>query len=375
MLALSIGKVDAHGAFFQLCVRNPSLNMFVVWDPVRQRWAVLRSAVLSLGNGHSCMDWCAFAFVWERLLCDIGIPVSFYVDDGIVFLPAGLERLFIDTVETVASWLGITLSTKPSAKSYGGLGNEVEILGLSYTVSGDMSSPALRVMMTRSMREVILREFDVVISRLSSTDWGGGITVKVLQRICGLVNFVLTHSEYKMNLAQVVFLLRLASDHTNHSLRSSIQEDPGLRHQVKRALQDLADFVLRDDVVAYIDRERLERGRITVYTDAALSGGGPGGPTLGLGGVIVTPEGQLATFSFVDTDPIYDGRSIMVYELLAVELAIELWGDLLRDKWALFKVDNMGAVYALTKWTTNCRVCMELVARIQRRLRALETLP
>ena len=91
--------------------------------------------------------------------------------------------------------------------------------------------------------------------------------------------------------------------------------------------------------------------------------------------MIVTPEGQLATFSFVDTDPIYDGRSIMVYELLAVELAIELWGDLLRDKWALFKVDNMGAVYALTKWTTNCRVCMELVARIQRRLRAPETLP
>eukprot|EP00392_Amoebophrya_sp_AT5.2_P013516 g13640.t1 len=126
------GKLDMFQACLQLAVKDPSRNLFQVFDPETETFRCGMLNVLSFGNVHSVFGFCAgISELVNSVVNEIlEIPCAVYVDDLIFLGAQGLAPIYMKAIRRLLAAMGIAVA--PEKCFTAEHGEKIDLLGIDF---------------------------------------------------------------------------------------------------------------------------------------------------------------------------------------------------------------------------------------------------
>ena len=366
-VTLSEGEVDLLGAFFQNGVKRPWFNKQRAWygHTSKPRWVKIASFCFSFGNRWSCPGFCATIHVIELLLNSWGIPISFYIDDGIIFACVGLDDFFVWVVLEVLSLFGWAVSTKTGGVIRGAINKPIDVLGLDHMTYISNGQPHFSVTIPQQKRDALAKLVscllsDMIEAEAKSHDDVISLNVLDFQRVVGTIGFFTWNSSSRPELVALKSLWDIFADWNRCTFKGakpiSFRVSKAECLYMRNCLSLACDKVLSKKACDSFSRDDLSRERLVAMTDASKSGS-----KVGFGGVITDGQGWTEVFNLEIDNHMLSSMHIGVLEIFAVLIFLIIWGVHLYQRKCnvTFLVDNIGAVFALAKW--NCSWLVEAI--------------
>ncbi len=364
-VTLTESKVDLLGAYFQNGVKRPWANKQRAWCARTRRWCKLISYCFSFGNRWSCPAFCAVMHPIELLLNSWGIPISFYIDDGIIFAVLGLDDFFVDVVLEVLATFGWAVSTKKGGVIRGRLGEPIDVLGLDHRTYVKQGVPFFEILIPTQKREALRTLIDCLVNDLieaerASTEKTLELPIIDFQRAVGTLGFYTWNSVARPELTAMKGLWDIFGDWRRCTFKGTKPISFTVTHNestyMRYCLQTAAERTLGKETCDSFSADDLRREKLLGMTDASKDES-----KVGLGGVITDGAGMTEVFSIEIKNSFLQSMHIGALEMFAVLLFVIIFYDILKKRNCnvTFLVDNIGAVFSLAKW--NCRWLTEAI--------------
>lgn len=361
-------KRDLSGFYYQFGMREPSENR--LWVPLpssvkkgaRRTWALVESNCALFGAIVSVYD-CVHAseLIMLILASKLRLCASLYIDD--VHL---MSRK--DTLEADEALLDLFLrlsgfhQSLEKKESHSAMQRTLVVLGMAYELSSDFK--ALRVVIPIEKVMKLHKLGAELLASIRAKD----INHKKLLSFRGLFRHV---AQINTQLNGVV---RGLDKWANEEWFAAAVKSKRQRAALKRLVITLLECQ-RKQSARSLSPALFERPFAHVYSDASLEGlrelkrklkqgirKGLDSHNMWVGAILLLPDGRQRYFKLQvrEVPSFVNYLHIGVLELLAVRLAVHLWGPELRNHYSILHQDNLGNVYITCRNSCTCAVSQNI---------------
>eukprot|EP00392_Amoebophrya_sp_AT5.2_P013117 g13228.t1 len=354
----SIAKLDLFQAYVRLSVSKPEDNQAQLWNPFDTKMEYGVMHVMTFGNTHSVFSFCAaISESVSRMLNVIFlIPTLIYVDDVIIFAEDEVLQLYTDTARRLLARLGVAVA--PEKTTLCPKGSKIELLGIDFQPFDDrveISLPEKKVgLINKKATELLFllsddafpsSDLEKLYKELESFS---GVVVHAFYNRRHKRGLPLTRYIYWMLKGKPIFDQKVGSSKNRQILRLMIQ-------RIRTSIESREVWTIKRDAAA--------QGRLHLMTDASADG-----TDVAVGGILYALDGSSIGYTRHLTQrqlpPILRGHSIIVYELLAIVVAIKVMREQISGHNLVAHCDNTGAVFGIVKGQSLSRVPTAVIAAL-----------
>ena len=344
-------KVDYDAAFrlFPICAQDLPLLGFTL------NGKFYINSSMAFGSRSSCKIFEEFAVAMQWCMEQItqSKDISHYLDDFImVHKNFHVCQSYMNDMQAMCDHMGAPLSEKKTV----GPVHIITFLGLLI----DLIRQMIQIPKDKVEKAVHLLTQIVESKNSSNSNQRGKITVKLLQQTTGTLNFfcraIPSGRPFIGRLYKAI--ASVTADGRKPNPKFKVRVNKGMEEDTRMWLKFLTDptFAQHREIPFTTFLGRTEDGPL-IYADSA------GCATKGFG--CIFPEKGLWTFGawprefFIQRKP-----NIMLLELYAIVVAVDMWAPLLRNKHVRLRSDNMSSVYELNKKSSRKTECMALLRHL-----------
>ena len=348
-----ISKKDFSGYYYQFAVRWLKYNQIGLWNPYAARWVYFSAVVCLFGNLHSAYRCISFSEVFMCVLQWLLVPVNIYIDDSLICSKPSLAASDDCTTSLLFCLINMGMSQHKDESHL--VQKYLVALGLGYR-------RYIPVICVAPPQEKIDKALSI-IQKIQDSIYERKIVRKEIEKLGGLLIFLLSCSRYRPGGQFVSYILFSASDGGWFAM---------LKDSVAQGMLDyslnMVAVVLRNLSPLQLDSKTFSKLSVLSFTDASLSVHG----VSYIGGVILLEcVGLPNQYWSMRVDDRFPGNlpvtklSIAIFEALAYYVHVLTFKNLMSRYLNFIKVDNTADVYALVNCKSSCPVCHVLLARSQ----------
>ncbi len=353
---VELGSEDYKGAYHQVGCEIPEHNPAAAWSSHTMSYQYFLALVLNMGNLHSVPSWCRVAELCMSILIHFYAVAVIYIDDG-YYMALDREGLMLsrELYRQMARTLGLVISEKPGASQNSCEHNPIKALGINYFWRRELNK--ITVEPTADSMNRALTQTEHCVEKCEA---GQGLTMKDLQRVLGIANFIVCNSAYRAGNE----IFRGIYDWTGSDERFDAWVLDKARRRKLAVLLRGVQVVLKNQKPLVLKPQVHDGKTNWLYLDASSNGSRAGGPCGGA--LLITGTGQIRaiTYDFPDVSEHYKHPlTIEHYEAMMIRVAQLTWRHELSHSVTFTRVDNTGELYAAVKCSANSLLTTNICTR------------
>eukprot|EP00392_Amoebophrya_sp_AT5.2_P013731 g13860.t1 len=354
----SFAKLDLFQAYMQLPVQDPRDNQAQLWNPFDQKMEYGVMHVLTFGNTHSVFSFCAAISesVSRMLNVIFKIPTFVYVDDIIIFASDELLQLYTDTARRLLAKLGVAVAPEKTTLCF--KGQKIEILGIDFAPTeekAEISLPEKKAALLGAKADELLR----LLADGGFPTIGLDQLRKKLESFTGSVLHAIYNRRHKAGLPLTRFIFSMTKDKGVFPQKIGSARN----REILRLLIQRIKASIESREVWSIKLNAAGQGRLHLMADASSSDG-----VVAIGGILYHLNGSSSGYTRYlrqrELPPILRGHSILVYELLAIVVAIKIFKSSIKGHNLIAHCDNTAAVFGIVKGQLHARTPTAVIAAL-----------
>jgi hypothetical protein len=356
-----LGKLDFSKYYYQLATLS-RLNTHRIWSQTEKKWRYFKTCLALMGSLHSVVNAVRLSVQLARVACIfLKVVCVIYIDDSIIVSrSSNCLKSDLALMNLFYALVGLTASASKQESHV--IQEAIMVLGIE-----------VKLILAQEMLQLMVPEDKVTLATLAIIDVINGIdslltgvvkthpavTPKALEKLLGVVNFIACLARFKWGFGYLNPVYAMAYL-TDEDFVKFIK--PKKRKQIMRlCLLKTLEMITNIEPIQ-LSAERLNWSVYHVYTDAALEKNRPS-----LGGV----DPKTDAFRVAHPTVFYKALcghwlSITFFEAIAVVLMLLnlVKKDLVSNRRIIVHVDNLGAIWILSKGTCSTNPALQAVAQI-----------